>query len=152
MSGPPLASIPGSFPRTCTRLRFPQDSAPLFLATPCAPRGYLPQVLPTLQSSGPASLQKEGGGRREGGGTPQGKGDLPLALMAANCGFLLAYWLSFDYAPPSSSDRPGHRLSAPVQHRLGGETPARDAGAGRSGRGASCRTADRLRLTGLTRW
>lgn len=56
--------------------------------------------------------------------------------MAANCGFLLSYWLSSAYAPPSSSDRPGHRLSAPVQHRLGGETPARDAGPRRRRRGS----------------
>lgn len=94
------------FPLSYTRLSFPQDSTPLFSPRPVPPGATYPQVLPTLQASGPAfPPPKEGGGRRERDGTPQGKDDLPLVLIAANRSFLLSYWPPLLHSPPSSSDR-----------------------------------------------
>lgn len=60
---PPYSLI---LPLGHTTLPFPQDSTPLFLPRPVPPGATYPQVLPTLQASGPAfPPPKEGGGRRE---------------------------------------------------------------------------------------
>ena len=111
---PHYTSIPSGF------------NSPL-LATPCAPRGYLPPSSPHTSGLWPRLPPPKGRRREKGekrGGTPQGRDDLPLVSIAANHSFLLSYWSGLVRAPPSSSDRPGHRLSAPVQHSLGGETLA----------------------------
>lgn len=109
-----------------TTLPFPQDSTPHFLPRPVPPGATYPPssphtsgLWPRLPSPPPPQGRRREEGKR--GGTPQGKDDLPLVLIAANLSFLFSYWSALAHAPPSSSDRarPPPQRPRPTQPRRG---------------------------------
>lgn len=126
-STPPLSPIPPQFHDPSLRLHYytsiPSGFNSPLLATPCAPRGYLPPSSPHTSGLWPRLPPPKGRRREEGkrGGTPQGKDDLPLVLSAANLSSLFSYWSALAHAPPSSSDRarPPPQRPRPTQPRRG---------------------------------
>lgn len=126
-STPPLSPMPPQFQDPLLGLHhytsIPSGVNSPHLATPCAPRGYLPPSSPHTSGLWPRLPPPKGRRREEGerGGTPRGKDDLPLVLIAANLSFLFSHWSAFAHAPPSSSDRarPPPQRPRPTQPRRG---------------------------------
>lgn len=121
-------------PLGSTRLPFPQDSIPLSLPRPAPPGATYPKFSPHFKPLAPPSPQrKEAGVEREEGRHSARKKRSPISAHRRQSRLPSLLLVGFGLCPhPLPQTGPGHRLSAPVQYRLGGETPARNAGTGQS--------------------